>query len=327
MMLSAAFSDIPISAPSAAVGALAATPSAAVNPVTILILCIVAGIGTMMLLPGRRSDIAPKLGGMLLALAGAVLAVMLVRWAASVVGQAGVARASYVYFWIFSVVALVGSVRVITHPKPVYSALYFVLTVFATAGLFLLMWAEFMAAALVLIYAGAILVTYVFVIMLASEAAGSGLGTGARGGLPEHDAVAREPFLASLMGFALMGLILFVIFDKAPADLGRNTLGAPAGMENFGPTQRLGAFLFEYHFVNIQLAGLLLTLAMIGAIMIARKKIVHAGAADAEASAAISPTEAPVEVVLGPATPASDDPHSIPVAGTTNPRQKAYPEN
>ena len=64
----------------------------------------------------------------------------------------------------------VGAIRVVTHPKPVYSALYFVLTVFASAGLFVLLWAEFMAAALVLIYAGAILVTYVFVIMLAAEA-------------------------------------------------------------------------------------------------------------------------------------------------------------
>src|SRR5436305_5171695 len=75
------------------------------------------------------------------------------------------------YFWIFSGVGIVGAIRVITHTRPVYSALYFVLTVFATAGLFVLLWAEFMAAALVLIYAGAILVTYVFVIMLAAEAA------------------------------------------------------------------------------------------------------------------------------------------------------------
>ena len=86
-----------------------------------------------------------------------------------------------VYFWIFSAIALVGAVRVVTHPRPVYSALYFVLTVFATAGLFVLLWAEFMAAALVLIYAGAILVTYVFVIMLAAAVdAAAGRWTTAR---------------------------------------------------------------------------------------------------------------------------------------------------
>jgi hypothetical protein len=79
--------------------------------------------------------------------------------------------------------------------------------------------------------------------------------------------------------------------------------------------------------VNIQLAALLLTLAMVGAIMIARKKIVPTGGSDEEVLAAVNPLDVPTEVVLGPATPATDDPHSIEVAGTTNPRQKAYPEN
>lgn len=323
MMLCGASSDS--SAFTCFAGALAAG-SASVSPVLILLLCIVAGIGTVLVLPGRRSELSPRMGGLLLAIAGGVLAVAMIRWAAGIVGQSGVLRASYVYFWVFAVVALAGSIRVITHPRPVYSALYFVLTVFASAGLFLILWAEFMAAALVLIYAGAILVTYVFVIMLASEASSSG-GTGALAGLPEHDAVAREPFFACLMGFALMGVILFVIFDKAPADLPRNALGGTPGLEGFGLTQQLGSFLFEYHFVNIQLAALLLTLAMVGAIMIARKKIVPTGGSEEEVLAAVNPLDVPAEVVLGPATPATDDPHSIEVAGTTNPRQKAYPEN
>src|SRR2546421_9650034 len=106
-----------------------------------------------------------------------------------------------VYFWISAAVAVAGARRVITHPRPVYSALYFVLTVMASAGLFVLMWAQFMAAALVLIYAGAILVTYVFVIMLASEAAPAGAGM--RQQLAEHDAISREPVVASAVGFAL----------------------------------------------------------------------------------------------------------------------------
>jgi NADH-quinone oxidoreductase subunit J len=295
--------------------------SAAVSPILILFLCVIAGVGTMLALPRRRGDTAPKVGGLLLALAGAILAVTLVKWTIGVVGKSGVARPSYIYFWLFAIVALGGSIRVITHPRPVYSALYFVLTVFATAGLFILMWAEFMAAALVLIYAGAILVTYVFVIMLASEASGGPAG----GGLPEHDVVSREPFLASLIGFGMMGIILFVVFDKAQP-ITRNALGGMVGPPNFSPTQQLGAFLFRDHFVNIQLAGLILTLAMVGAIVIARKKIYHTGGPEREAISATSPLDAPAEVVLGPATPASDDPHSIPVAGTTNPRQKAYPE-
>ena len=117
------------------------------------------------------------------------------------------------YFWIFSAIGIFGAARVVTHPRPVYSALYFVLTVFATSGLFILLWAEFMAAALVLIYAGAILVTYVFVIMLASQA--SAPGESAAQQMADCDAVSREPLIASAVGFAVMGMLLFVIFDRA----------------------------------------------------------------------------------------------------------------
>ena len=118
------------------------------------------------------------------------------------------------FFWIFSAIALVSAVRVITHPRPVYSRLYFIMTVFATAGLFVLMYAEFMAAALVLIYAGAILITYVFVIMLASSAQSSE-SRGPLEGLTECDLVSRSPFTACLLGFTVMALLLVVIFDKA----------------------------------------------------------------------------------------------------------------
>src|SRR5687767_13528825 len=142
-------------------------------PIVILLMCVVAGVATAMLLPSRREGPFRKMGGAILLAAGLIVAALLVREAARRGGGMGV------YFWAFSAVALIGAVRVVTHPRPVYSALYFVLTVFATAGLFILMWAEFMAAALVLIYAGAILVTYVFVIMLAASAGAPAAATGA----------------------------------------------------------------------------------------------------------------------------------------------------
>jgi NADH-quinone oxidoreductase subunit J len=287
------------------------------------------------------------MGGVLLALAGAILALLLVRWAAgSVAGDAaGVTGITGIYFWIFSAIALIGAVRVITHRQPVYSALYFVLTVFATAGLFLLLQAEFIAASLVLIYAGAILVTYVFVIMLAAQAAPS--PKGALAVLAEHDTVSREPFAATLAGFVLMGVMLFVIFDKyraiAPAGpMGGTTMDAVSAAQAAqvaeaakgsevtdsvfpgafdGSTQQLGFFLFNSQVVSVELGGLILTIAMVGAIIIARRRIVQEGSSGAAVNADISG-----ELVLGPATPIDDNPYSIPVYGTRNPRQKAYPE-
>jgi NADH-quinone oxidoreductase subunit J len=324
-----------------------------VSPTLILILCLVAGVGTVMLLPSRREAPWRKVGGVVLLAAGLILAAMLVRATAGRVGPGA-------YFWIFSLIALAGAVRVVTHPRPVYSALYFVLTVFATAGLFILLWAEFMAAALVLIYAGAILVTYVFVIMLASQSTAPEEKSGAQQ-MSEYDAVSREPLVASAVGFALMGVLLFVIFDRGGAQPVPSPRGAvaaasaadddataaaatvpadaadparvapeeapaarvtPAERETAtGNTQMLGRYLFNNHPISLELAGLILTISMIGAILIARRRVVLPPQPQFGAAGA-----GPRDVWTAPATPVDDDPHSIPVFGTDNPRQKAYPE-
>ncbi len=270
-----------------------------IPPVLILILCLVAGIGTVFLLPSRKEASLRKIGGVVLLAAGLIFVAFLVRASAQVEGMG-------VYFWAFSTIALVGASRVVTHPKPVYSALYFILTVFATAGLFVLLWAEFMAAALVLIYAGAILVTYVFVIMLASDSGSH--GAGALGGLAEHDAVSREPVIAAAVGYSMMGMLLFAIFEKAEP-----IIHSPAVPK--GTVEQLGRYLFRNQLVNLELSGLILTIAMVGAIVIARRRVYVAGN-----------TLGSPEVVVSPATPVDDNPHSIPVVGTTNPRQKAFPE-
>ncbi len=345
---------------------LAAAQSAASDlpPALIFILCAVAAIGVILLLPGRMEGPLRKIGAVVLLAAGLVFAALVAKTAGGM----------NVYFWIFAAIAVVGAIRVITHPKPVYSALYFVLTVMATAGLFVLMWAEFMAAALVLIYAGAILVTYVFVIMLAAEAQPeTAAGRPMHEQLAEHDAISREPILASAVGFALLGILLFVIFDHSTAldgardarnrtsalaaglhqgDITPEVFGAPTvrpasetnerrpidranftsdktltysyvpatqptGFVPVGNTQQLGNFLFNRQLVNLELAGLILTVAMVGAIVIARKRVVIPGRETIAAA---------TETVVGPATPIDDNPHSIPVYGTDNPRQKEYPE-
>ncbi len=350
----------------AALPLLAPLAASVLPPVLILILCVVAGIGTLLLLPGRREASFRRIGGAIVLAASVILVALLIRAAAGTGGMG-------VYFWIFATVALLGALRVITHPRPVYSALYFILTVFASAGLFVLLWAEFMAVALIIIYAGAILVTYVFVIMLAAEATPT---SGPMAGLAEHDAISREPLMACAVGFAMMGVLLFVIFEKAeglsasakpqaavvammggfrqgditsevfstattqpsvdtsatgdgrPFSEQINDLSytAPRNLpseDTFRPeggVQQLGFYLFNNQLVNLELAGLILTVAMIGAIVIARRRVVSGdtiGEAIADANA---------ETIVGPATPIDDNPHSIPVYGTENPRQKAYPE-
>lgn len=275
----------------------------------VLTLCVVAGIGTFMLLPSRGPGAIRALGGTVLLVAFLILGAKLIH-----LGGA------HVYFWIFAFIAVAGAMRVITHPRPVYSALYFVLTVLATAGLFVLLWAEFMAAALILIYAGAILITYVFVIMLASQTSGQAKPLKA---VTEFDAVSREPIVASAVGFALMGVLLFVIFDKGKtivrvpeASVEPGTAQIEGTEVGGGSTQALGWFLFKDQLINLELAGLILTVSMIGAIVIARRRVVTSADAFEPSS----------DTYVAPATPIDDNPHSIPVYGTENPRQKEYPE-
>jgi len=294
-----------------------APTGAVLSPVLILVLCVVAGVGTVLALPSRREVAFRAIGGVVLLAAGLILAAVLINYAAQHGGGMGV------YFWIFSTIAIVGALRVITHNRPVYSALYFVLTVLASAGLFVLMWAEFMAAALVLIYAGAILITYVFVIMLASQAtapvAAGSVSEGGKSplrlaGLANYDLVSREPVIACAVGFALMGILLFVTFDQAAA-LPQQALESTTYATY--STQELGHYLFRSQLITLELAGVILTIAMVGAIVIARRNIRPSGE--------MTEHELP-EVLSGPATPLDDDPHSIPVYGTRDRRQKEYPE-
>ncbi len=156
------------------------------------------------------------------------------------------------------VVALFAAVRVITHKKPVYSALYFVLLVLAVGATLLLMDAEFLAAALLIVYAGAILVTYVFVIMLAQQAKPA-----------PYDTKAREPFTGCLAGFVLLTILTlrFLGTPTTPAQL-----PAPIG-DAAGTVENVGTPLLTYYIVAIQIAGVLLLAAMVGAIAIARRKV------------------------------------------------------
>jgi NADH-quinone oxidoreductase subunit J len=303
-----------------AIGLPLAQVTASIVPPALLVgLCAAAAVGTILLLPSpRREGSVRTIGGIILAAAAAIFALLLINIARSPEqGQMGV------YFWVFSAIALTGAVRVITHTKPVYSALYFVLTVLASAGLFVLLWAEFMAAALVLIYAGAILVTYVFVIMLAAQAAPSAGASGepAAPSAGDMDRASREPLAACTIGFVLMGLILLTVLDTGSASLVQPKPARVAASDSIslvGPTQALGVHLFERHLVSLELAGLILTVAMVGSIMIARRRVLPPEPVAGQASAG--------ELIAAPATPGDDNPHSIPVYGTDNPRHKGYPQ-
>lgn len=218
------------------------------------VVLVVGALGLFLAVPGARPSLA-RLGLLTLAAAGAGLL--------GLVGRFYTPDANLTVLYLCSAVALFAAVRVITHKRPVYSALYFVLLVVAVGGLLVLMQAEFLAAALLIVYAGAILVTYIFVIMLAQQARGA-----------PYDTRAREPFWGLLGGFVLLGAITAHLVTGAPPGNLPVPADLPTPLLTAGTIQNVGTPLLTQYIIAIQLAGLLLLAAMVGAIAVARRPTV-----------------------------------------------------
>ena len=139
----------------------------------LLVITALGFMGVYLMMPRERITLV-RLGALASIFALGGLFLYLVRLG----GMGGLASTQTppIYFYLFAAIMIAGSVGVITHPRPVYAALYFVLVTLAGAGLFVMLLAQFMAVVLIIVYAGAILVTYVFVLMLASPSAGGGGG-------------------------------------------------------------------------------------------------------------------------------------------------------
>lgn len=221
-------------------------------------LLIVGALGVYLALPGGRG-FAGRALPLTLTIVAAGLSIWLLR---NVAGE----LERPISTSVLALIGLWGGVRVITHAKPVYSALFFIVVVIAVAGLLVLLEAEFLAAALVIIYAGAILVTYVFVIMLAQQS----------GGPTSYDRTAREPLLGVIAGFA----ILAVLTNRILAGTLAGGSGAVLAQSAPGTVAAVGTHLLTQYVVGVQIAGVLLLAAMVGAIAIARRKALPDGDAE-----------------------------------------------
>jgi NADH-quinone oxidoreductase subunit J len=148
-------------------------------------------VGIYLLLPRPRRT--PRVLGALLG----ALALVLAGW---LLVRNETRLAETVLFYAFSALAILGGALMLSQRNPVHAALSFALVVLSTCGLFLLLAAPFLMAATIIVYAGAIVVTFLFVIMLAQQA-----------GLTSADQRSREPLAASLAGFIFMGVLLCVL--------------------------------------------------------------------------------------------------------------------
>jgi len=219
-----------------------------VVPILLILVLTLGAVGLFLALPAgpTRTD---RVGWLVLAGAGAVLLGSLLQL------TPGPAPG---WFAGLALIAVFSAVRVITHRRPVYSALYFVLLILTVTALLVLMEAPFLSVALVIVYAGAILVTYVFVIMLARQARPT-----------SYDTRARDPFWGCLAGFLLLLLLSgqLNLFQAGPPRLPAVADSAPAGT-----VEQIAVPLFTDYLLAVQLIGLLLLAALAGAIAIARRQ-------------------------------------------------------
>lgn len=235
--------------------------------------CVIGAVAAFLLLrPGLPAAPAAKMAGIILGLAafGGILVETAKRVVAA--GGTGDPGRPHAFFLLFSLIAVACGLRMITHHKPVYSALYFIMVVLSSAGLFLLLQAEFMAFALVIVYAGAILITYMFVLMLAQQSP----DVEHPDAQAEYDRVPREPAFAAVVGFIMLAIFTSMVVDGVP-QLAPAPPEAAAGLlaANPPPTnvQLVGLDLVHKFPVSLELAGVILLMAMFGAVVLARKQI------------------------------------------------------
>jgi NADH-quinone oxidoreductase subunit J len=223
---------------------------------------VLIAVGVWWMMP--RGKNLPKVVGIVLALAGAA-------WLAVRLGPVEGSLDETIVFSMFAAAAILCAVLMITNRNPVYSALWFALATLSTCGLFLLQSAPFLAAATVIVYAGAIVVTFLFVIMLAQQA-----------GATVYDQRSRQPLLATFAAFFLLAMLLGTLQASRSTDIGLARGGDVASVANplsqvkpdapFGTMHGLGRSLFGDYLFAVELAGTLLLIATIGAIAIAPRR-------------------------------------------------------
>ena len=230
----------------------------------------VTALSLWMLLPRGAERAAARWIGTLLGVAALAGFILTGRRLGSV-GEEAV-------FLVVSLVAVVSAAATIVSRSPVYAAIWFALSLAGVAGVLLVLGAQFLGVATIVVYAGAILVMFLFVLMLAAPA-----------GLAPYDRVSNEPLLSAVAGAVLLGILslsigrltaepplccrvpskaVAITGDAAPAA----GLPAVAAMsvdllaENH--VARLGGELFGRHLIAVEVAGVLLLVALVGSIAI-----------------------------------------------------------
>jgi NADH-quinone oxidoreductase subunit J len=161
-----------------------------------------------------------------------------------------------VLFYVFAALTLLCAILVVANPfsrNPVTSAMFLVLTIISMSGLFLLLHAFFLAAVQILVYAGAVIVLFIFVIMLLDL---------------KEEQRRKIKFFGLIAGLVSVGIVVS-IFIKSLASI--KPLAAEPTLE--GETYALGKLLFTQYTLPFEIVSVLLLVAMVGVILLSKKKL------------------------------------------------------
>lgn len=165
--------------------------------------------------------------------------------------------ATQIIFWFLSVLAIGGAVMVVASKNPVHSILYLIITFFAISGHYILMNAQFLAIVNIIVYAGAIMVLFLFVVMLMNLNA-------------ETEPPQKRKYLlvAGLISGLSLLLVLLAAFRKSSEGLQAVQLNSG----DIGLIANLGKTLFTHYVFPFEISSVLFLSAMIGAVIIGKKE-------------------------------------------------------
>jgi NADH-quinone oxidoreductase subunit J len=198
---------------------------------------------------GLALRLAPQVAWRKLGLVASLIGIALIGVALPPLGDV----VPQILFWLMATLAVVASGAAVTSRSPVYAAIWFAVSLLGTAGLFLLQGAHFLGIATIVVYAGAIVVTFLFVLMLAQ---------------PEgHSPYDRISWAGFAIPIATVGVALFLgtLIGSLPEF---SPVAMPEEILHEAHVARLGGELFAKHLVSVEVVGTILLAALVGAIAI-----------------------------------------------------------
>jgi NADH-quinone oxidoreductase subunit J len=163
-----------------------------------------------------------------------------------------------ILFYFFSALAIVSAILMVTRRNIVHGAVFLITTLLATAGVFLLLQAEFLFVVQIILYVGGIMVLFVFVIMLVN------LDVALR-----QAQFNRQKYVAVLLSLVLAAQVFFALW------IARNgvNLTNPVSTMPVRNTEAIGDSIFQHYMLPFEIASILLLVAMIGAVVMAKRRV------------------------------------------------------